>query len=48
VDVPQLLAKIVKDEDVVTLEISRGAIEAGLLEMCVVCVVLFQSGCRID
>ncbi|KAJ7183519.1 hypothetical protein C8R46DRAFT_1308269 [Mycena filopes] len=47
-DVPQLLARIFKEEDVVTLQISLAAIEEGLLEMCVICVVLFQSGCRID
>ncbi|KAJ7751538.1 hypothetical protein DFH07DRAFT_745463 [Mycena maculata] len=48
-DVPKLLARIAKEEDdIVTLQISIEAIETGLLEMCVVCVVLFQSGCRID
>ncbi|KAF7350170.1 Casein kinase I isoform alpha [Mycena venus] len=47
-DVPQLLARIAKEDNVVTLQISPAAIEAGLLEMCVVCVVLFQSGYRID
>ncbi|KAJ7036701.1 hypothetical protein C8F04DRAFT_463677 [Mycena alexandri] len=46
--VPRLLARISKEEDVVTLQISLAAIETGLLEMCVICVVLFQSGCRID
>ncbi|KAJ7488116.1 hypothetical protein FB451DRAFT_1025728 [Mycena latifolia] len=44
----QLLAKIAREDDIVTLEIAGAAVEAGLLEMCVVCVVLFQSGCRID
>ncbi|KAJ6533646.1 hypothetical protein B0H19DRAFT_964844 [Mycena capillaripes] len=47
-DVPELLARIAKEDDLVTLQISLAAIESGLLEMCVVCVVLFQSGCRID
>ncbi|KAJ6575972.1 hypothetical protein DFH09DRAFT_1031524 [Mycena vulgaris] len=47
-DIPELLARITKEDDLATLEISLPAIEAGLLEMCVVCVVLFQSGCRID
>ncbi|KAJ7436801.1 hypothetical protein B0H11DRAFT_2109244 [Mycena galericulata] len=52
--VPQLLARITKDDSnsaqdaIVALQISRPAIDAGLLEMCVVCVVLFQSGCKID
>ncbi|KAJ6517466.1 hypothetical protein C8R47DRAFT_253947 [Mycena vitilis] len=47
-DVPELLARIVKEDGVVTLQISLTAVELGLLEMCVVCVVLFSSGCRID
>ncbi|KAJ7489646.1 hypothetical protein B0H11DRAFT_1860223 [Mycena galericulata] len=47
-DVPQLLARIAKEDDLVTLQISLTAIEAGLLEMTVVCVVLFQSGFQID
>ncbi|KAJ6612547.1 hypothetical protein B0H10DRAFT_252042 [Mycena sp. CBHHK59/15] len=52
-DVPRLLARIVKEKDsdngdVVTLEITLDAIRMGLLELSVVCVVLFQSGCSID
>ncbi|KAJ7131565.1 hypothetical protein C8R43DRAFT_895993 [Mycena crocata] len=47
-DVPNLLARISNEDDIVTLEISRAAVQKRLLEMCVVCVVLFQSGCRID
>ncbi|KAJ6613141.1 hypothetical protein B0H10DRAFT_1806089 [Mycena sp. CBHHK59/15] len=48
VDVPQLLARVTKEDDMVTLEISLAAIELNLLEMCVVSTVLFQSGCQID
>ncbi|KAJ7624841.1 hypothetical protein FB45DRAFT_1030962 [Roridomyces roridus] len=47
-DVPELPARIVKEEEMVMLQISLDAIDADLLEMCVVCVVLFQSGRRID
>ncbi|KAJ7691026.1 hypothetical protein B0H17DRAFT_1201371 [Mycena rosella] len=47
-DVPELLAKIAKENDTVMLDIAATAIKVGLLKMCVICVVLFQSGCHID
>ncbi|KAJ7256348.1 hypothetical protein C8J57DRAFT_1186089 [Mycena rebaudengoi] len=47
-DVPQLLARISRDEERVTLEITVDAINMSLLEMCVIATVLFQSGCQID
>ncbi|KAJ7101376.1 hypothetical protein B0H15DRAFT_815885 [Mycena belliarum] len=49
-DIPELIAKIERgpDDEGATLEIVGSAVERGLLETCVVCVVLFQSGCCID
>lgn len=47
-DIPRLLARIVKEDDSVTLDISLAAIEMKLMEACVVATVLFQSGRRID
>ncbi|KAJ6571418.1 hypothetical protein B0H19DRAFT_1129936 [Mycena capillaripes] len=47
-DVPQLLARIEKDDRTLTLEITIEAMNRGLLEMAVVAATVFQSGCRID
>ncbi|KAJ7274636.1 hypothetical protein C8J57DRAFT_985409, partial [Mycena rebaudengoi] len=47
-NIPRLLARIVKEDDSVTLDISLAAIEMKLMEACVVATVLFQSGRRID
>ncbi|KAF8189441.1 hypothetical protein K438DRAFT_1832592 [Mycena galopus ATCC 62051] len=46
--VPLLLARIEKEDQTVTLEITVEAINRGLLEMAVVAATLFQSGCTID
>ncbi|KAJ7021973.1 hypothetical protein C8F04DRAFT_972064 [Mycena alexandri] len=46
--VPQLLARIDKEDCAVHLEITQEAINRGLLEMTVVAATLFQSGCTVD
>ncbi|KAJ7101380.1 hypothetical protein B0H15DRAFT_943706 [Mycena belliarum] len=46
--VPELLARIEKANDTVTLEITSDAMVRGLLEIAVVAATLFQSGCCID
>ncbi|KAJ7892114.1 hypothetical protein B0H14DRAFT_3854904 [Mycena olivaceomarginata] len=47
-DVPDLLARIEKNERGVTLEIMLEAVNRGLLEMAIVATVVFQSGRRIN
>ncbi|KAJ7751534.1 hypothetical protein DFH07DRAFT_922051 [Mycena maculata] len=47
-DVPNILARIEKEDRTVTLDISLEAVNSGLLEIAVVATMVFQSGCRID
>ncbi|KAG5643691.1 hypothetical protein DXG03_000524 [Asterophora parasitica] len=44
----QMFAKIMRDDDTATLEMTPQAIQAGLLEMAVVATVLLQCGHHID
>jgi len=45
---PELYAKVIRGEGYVALDITTHAIQLGLLEPCVVAVVLMQSGRHID
>lgn len=46
--VPDLLARIEKDDHGATLEITLAAVNSGLLEVAVVATVVFQSARRIN
>ncbi|KAF7334145.1 hypothetical protein MVEN_02320600 [Mycena venus] len=47
-DIPDLLARIEKEDRAVTLKMTMEAVNRGLLEMAVVATLVFQSGCRIN
>ncbi|KAJ6562169.1 hypothetical protein B0H19DRAFT_1026954 [Mycena capillaripes] len=46
--VPQTYARVTRNEGAVALEISKEAIQIGLLEICVTAAFLLQSGRKID